>query len=154
MQSLTAKETINSTFEIVRETTFSEKKLPVPSEEQINNFLDKVLEFQIFLEEKSEKIEEINSLLEELTWLNDINESELKQINTLIGSAKDLHSVLIRQFENLNFLRKEGIAKASTKRFKSSIDDLRENIDDFESIFFLLPKMPHFVETTKRLSLM
>jgi hypothetical protein len=154
MECLTTNsETIDSTFEKVRETSFSEKKLKVPTEEEINNFLDQVLEFQRFLADKSIKIEEINDLLENLTWLNGIKESELMQINTLIGSAKDLHSVLIRQYVNLNFLRKKGIAKTATKRFKSSIDVLKENIEDLESIFFSLPKMPNFIETTKQLSL-
>jgi hypothetical protein len=153
MECLTARETIDNTFEIVRKTSFSEKKLKIPTEEEINNFLDKVLEIQKFLNEKSEKIEEINGLLEGLTWLNGIKETELLQINTLIGSAKDLLSVLIRQYVSLNFLRKKGIAKDATKRFKSSIDLLRENIEDLESIFFSLPKMPSFIETTKQLSL-
>jgi GTP1/Obg family GTP-binding protein len=154
MECLSSEETINNTFEIVRQASFSEKKSKFATEEEIiNNFLDKVLEFQKFLNDKSEIIEDINDRLEKLTWLNGISENDLMQINTLIGSAKDLLSVLIRRYINLNFLRKKGIAKEAIKRFKSSIDSLRENIEDLESIFFLLPQMPEFNETSKQLSL-
>jgi peptidoglycan hydrolase CwlO-like protein len=153
MECLTAKETIDNAFEMVSETSYSEKKLKIPTEDEINNFLDKVLEIQKYLNGKSEKIEEINNRLDGLTWLNDVNEGELKQINTLIGSCKDLHSVLVRQFVGLNFLKKRAVAKAAVKRFKESIDVLKESIADLESIFFNLPQMPEFKQTTKELSL-
>ena len=37
---------------------------------------------------------------------------------------------------------------------KNSIDELKESYEDLESVFFFLPKMPDFVETTTKLSLM
>ena len=74
-------------------------------------------------------------------------------INDLVSSAKDLHSTLIRQFVSMLFLRKRGIAKEEIKEFKNAVDDLKESYSDLESIFFFLPKMPDFVETTKELSL-
>jgi len=154
MNCLSTKETINNTFEIVRDTSFSEKTSSISTEDQINKFLDKILDVQKYLNVKSEKIEDINERLEGLTWLNDIDEDSLRQLNNLIGSAKDLHSVLIRQFVNLNDFRKKGIAKEATKRFKSAIDTLKEIISDLESTFFFLPKMPHFLDNTKELSLL
>ncbi|MCA1751477.1 MAG: hypothetical protein LC670_06730, partial [Flavobacteriales bacterium] len=64
-----------------------------------------------------------------------------------------LHSSLLRQYISLGLLRKRGIAKEEIKGFKNSIDELKESFEDLESVFFFLPEMPEFVETTKRLSL-
>ena len=73
--------------------------------------------------------------------------------NDLISAAKDLHSSLVRQYISLDFLRKKGVAKEEIKEFKTSIDELKETYQDLESVFFYLPEMPEFVETTKQLSL-
>jgi hypothetical protein len=154
MECLTSKETIDSTFEMVSDASFSEKQSKIPTEEEVNNFLDKVLGLQNLLNKKSEKIGEVNEKLETITWLNNIDENSLRQINILIGVAKDLHSVLVRQFINLNILRKKGIAKDAIKKFKSTIDNLKDIIADLESAFFSLPQIPGFVETTKELSLL
>jgi len=154
MDCLSTKETINNTFEIVRDTSFSEKTSGIPTENQVNKFLDKILYLQKYLNDKAEKIEDINERLERLTWLNDIDEDSLRQLNGLIASAKDLHSVLIRQLVNLNDFRKKGLAKEAIKRFKSAIDTLKEIISDLESAFFFLPAMPHFLDNTKELSLL
>ena len=153
MECLTANETINKTFELVKNTSYSEKKSAAPTQAEIDSFLDNILLLQQDLNIRSEKIEFINERLEELTWLNNIEEDALKQINNLIGSAKDLHSILIRQFVNLNSVRKNGIAKEANRRFKHSIDNLKELTADLDSVFFALPAMAGFKETTKELSL-
>jgi len=146
-------DTIQDAFLFIRKTSYDEKRDGINTEEQINKFLDRILELQKYLNTKSDKLEEINNKLEGLSWLNDLKESHLLSINDLIASAKDLHSILIRQYVNLNYLRSKGVAKESIKRFKQVIDDLKENIADIESIFFFLPKVPEFVETTRQLSL-
>lgn len=74
-------------------------------------------------------------------------------LNDLISSAKDLRTSLIRQYISMNFFRKKGIAKEEIKNFKNSIDELKESYEDLESVFFFLPEMPDFVETTSKLSL-
>ncbi|WMN11379.1 hypothetical protein QYS49_38175 [Marivirga salinae] len=74
-------------------------------------------------------------------------------LNDIISSAKDLRTSLIRQYISLNFLISNGIAKDEIKEFKNSIDELKESYEDLESVFFFLPEMPDFVETTKKLSL-
>ena len=53
----------------------------------------------------------------------------------------------------MNDLRKKGIAKEAIKDFKNSIDELKEAYEDLESVFFFLPEMPDFKETTSKLSL-
>jgi len=154
MECLESKDTIETTFQVVRDASYSEKKLKVPTEEEINKFLDNILELQRLLLDKTVKIEYVTELLEKITWLDKINEDCLIQINTLIGVAKDFHSTLIRQFVRLNFIRSKGIAKQEIKHFKSAIDNLKDSIADLESVFFSLPQMPEFNDTTKELSLL
>jgi histidyl-tRNA synthetase len=122
-------------------------------EEKVNAFLDAILEFKIGLEEKTEKIYDINDRIEKITWFNDLDETCLMLLNDLISSAKDLRSSLIRQYVSMNDLRKKGIAKEAIKDFKNSIDELKEAYEDLESVFFFLPEMPDFKETTSKLSL-
>ena len=119
----------------------------------MNSFLDAILDFKNRLSEKTEEIHEINQKLEKLTWLGDLDEECLMLLNDLISSAKDLHSSLVRQYVAMNSIRKKGIAKEEVSEFKNAIDELKETYSDLESVFFFLPEMPEFVETTKRLSL-
>jgi 5-bromo-4-chloroindolyl phosphate hydrolysis protein len=60
---------------------------------------------------------------------------------------------LIRQYVSLYLIRSKGIAKEEIKNFKNTIDDLKENYQDLESVYFFLPEIPDFKETTKLLSL-
>ena len=95
----------------------------------------------------------IDERIEKLTWFNTVNEECLRLINDLISSIKDLHSSLVRQYVSLNYIRSKGIAKEEISNFKSAIDDLKDSYQDLESVFFFLPEMPDFKETTKQLSL-
>ncbi|MFN2424633.1 MAG: hypothetical protein ABR572_12750 [Cryomorphaceae bacterium] len=153
MESLSDKSAIANALSSVRTFSFQEKKTPVFDEQQINELLDAILDFKSKLNIKTTKIHSINERLEKLTWLNDVNEDSLMLLNDLISLAKDLHSSLLRQYISLGLLRKRGIAKEEIKGFKNSIDELKESFEDLESVFFFLPEMPEFVETTKRLSL-
>jgi len=154
MECIEAQATINDTFKVVSTVSYSEKKLKIPTEQEINSFLDNILELQTLLLDKSEKINHVNDLLEKITWLNNIDEDCLIQINTLISVANDFHSTLIRQFVKLHFLRTKGIAKQAIKDFKYSIDSLKDATADLESVFFSLPALPEFKDTTKELSLL
>ena len=146
-------EKISQTFNEVRKVSFHEKKEASMSEESINAFLDKIIEFKKLLHEKTQKIALINENLEKITWFDDLEEEALIMINETISLCRDLHSTLIRFYVRLNFLKIKGIAKNEIKVFKSVIDDLKEISEDLESVFFFLPQMPDFKETTKKLSL-
>lgn len=153
MECLSHKSEIQSTFSSVRDFSYSEKK-NLMSEEEINNeFLDAILDFKKVLKDKTKRIHEVNENIEKLTWFNDLDDECLMLTNDLISSAKDLHSSLIRLYVSLGLLRKKGIAKEEIKELKNSIDDLKETHQDLESVFFFLPEIPEFVETTKQLSL-
>lgn len=153
MECLTPESEIKRACNNIRFFSFAEKTNPLQCEDQINDFLDTILEFKKSLNEKTQKLFEINGEMERLTWFNDLNKECLMLINDLIASAKDLHSALIRQYVRMNYIRAKGVAKHEIKDFKNSIDELKETYIDLESVFFYLPEIPDFVETTKQLSL-
>ena len=153
MEFLTNKEEISGTYESVREYSYQEKKSPLLKEGIINSFLDAILDFKSDLKKKTEIINEFNQHFEKVTWINAIDEECLRLLNDLISITKDLYSTLIRQYVMMDPLRQRGIAKNEIKDFKLAVDELRESFTDLESVFFFLPEMPDFVETTNELSL-
>ena len=154
MDCLEYKSRISETFEKVRVLSFNEKKESVFDETQINNLLDKILDFKKKFTDKTNRINSLVDKIEEITWFNEIDNENLMSINDLISSIRDLHSSLLRQYISLGFLRSKGIAKDEIKRFKASTDDLKDVAADLESRFFFLPNIADFQETTKELSLL
>lgn len=148
MEALELESKIEETFKEVRSFSFKEKREP-----NIDGFLDAIIDVKSRLAEKTSKILEITDRMEEITWLTGIDEQRLLLLNDLISAAKDVHSTLIRQYVALKEWREKGIAKNEIKSFKSAIDTLKETYEDLESVFFFLPEMPDFVDTTKKLSL-
>jgi polyribonucleotide nucleotidyltransferase len=153
MDNLSTKTELINAFSNVRSFSFEQKKAPLLDEENINAVLDAILDFKTELKEKSKRIQLLNDRLESITWLNNLDEECLMLLNDLISSAKDLRTTLIRQYIAMNLFRAKGIAKEEIKDFKISIDLLKEAYEDLESVFFFLPEMPDFKETTKKLSL-
>lgn len=153
MEAITYKSRISETFENVRKLSFEEKKESAFDEIKINKLLDKILEFKRVFTDKTNKINSIVEKIEEITWFNNVDNDIMMSINDLISSIRDLHSSLLRQYISLNFIRSKGIAKEEIKKFKASIDDLRDVAADLESRFFFLPNIINFLETTKELSL-
>lgn len=153
MADIAYKPEITATFEIVRKFSFEEKKEASLDETIINRFLDKILEFKQAFSKKTIKINTLVEKIEQLTWLNNLDNDSLILIKDLISSIRDLHSSLLRQYVSLHYIRNKGIAKVEIKNFKNAIDDLKEIAIDLESTFFFLPNIPDFNETTKKLSL-
>lgn len=153
METISHKTQIKNTFTHIRAISFKEKKSSLLDEEKVNAFLDVIIDLKKILIEKTIIINEINTSIEKLTWFNDLNDDCLMLINDLISSAKDLRTSLIRQYISMNIIRKRGIAKDEIKDFKNAIDELKETYEDLESVYFYLPKIKEFIETTKQLSL-
>lgn len=147
-------EKINSAFNVINDASFQEKREHLSKQQVIDSFLDRVLDLKEKLTTKSKKIEEIVVMLESITWFDNIDEEGLKLINEIISLSKDLHSTLIRFYVDLNYFVKKNIAKQEIKNLKVAINDLKEITQDLESVFFYLPQMPQFVESTKQLSLL
>ncbi len=153
MECVAHKREIGKAFRNVRNLSYSEKLSPFLDEEKVNAFLDTILEFKILLSKKTAEIYVVNERMEKLTWYKDLDNECLMLLNDLISLARDLHRSLIRQYISLKNFRTRGIAKNEIKDFKNAIDELKESFTDLESVFFFLPQMPDFVETTKNLSL-
>ena len=153
MECLSYKSEIVNTFSNVRSFSFQEKKSSLLDAEKVNSFLDAIIDFKDSLVQKTDKIYNIIEKIEKITWFNDIDEESLMLLNDLISSAKDLRTSLLRQYISMNFFIKKGIAKEELKDFKNSIDELKESYEDLESVFFFLPEMPDFTETSSKLSL-
>lgn len=153
MDCLTHKEELQRTFSDVRIFSFKAKKEAQYDEGKINAFLDAINDFKKMLNNQNDKLSDINERLIKLTWYNDLDEDCMMVLNDLIAAAKDLHSTLVRQYVQMEVVRMKGIAKDPIKQFKSEIDDLKESYQDLESVFFFLPDLPDFKETTKLLSL-
>lgn len=148
------KPTILETIQKVKQFSFEEKKESQIDESKINQLLDRILWFKKMLSDKTDKIYAIVEKAEEITWYNELDNESLLLINDLISSMRDLHSSLIRQYVSFNYIRSKGVAKEEIKRFKASLDELKDISNDFESIYFFLPRIPEFQETTKLLSLL
>lgn len=153
MKEVSSKKQIINTFSKVRSFSFDEKSSPLLNEEKVNVLLDTILDFKQLISDKTKKLNNINERIEKVTWFNNLDNESLMLINDLISAAKDLRSTLIRQYVSMNFLRKKGIAKSEIKAFKNAIDELKESYEDLESVFFFLPKMPDFNDTTRKLAL-
>ena len=153
MECLAHKSEIADTFSSIRSFSYAEKKSTLLDHESPNVFIDSLLDFKQSLREKTETIISFNDRIEKITWYNDLDEECYMLINDLIAAIKDLHSSLTRQYISMNYLKQKGFVKEEIRDLKSSIDNLKENYQDLESVFFYLPKMPDFKETTKQLSL-
>lgn len=153
METLAAKRTLKKTYQDVRALSYAEKKDEFMNEEHVNSFLDAILDFKIKIKQETEVLNNLNEKIESLTWYAEWDEECILMLNDLIALCKDLRSSLCRQYVNMTILRKKGIAKEEIRAFKNAIDDLRETYEDIESVFFFLPQMPEFKETTKKLSL-
>jgi hypothetical protein len=152
------KEQISGVISTARSVSFESKKHPVElhlDENRMNQLLDEINELKFLLNKKTEVINGLVESVEEITWINpdQIDEETLLSINDIISILKDLHTTMIRQYVGLNIVRKKGIALAEIKALKHSMDDIKEAYTDLESVFFFLPQMPDFKETTKELSL-
>ena len=110
--------------------------------------LDAILDIKKSLIKRTEIIHSFNTSAEKLTWYNNLDNDDL------IAFIKDAYSSLMRNYKNLNVLKRTGIAKDEMKKFKNAIDELKETYQDLESVFFFLPAMPVFKDTTKQLNQM
>ncbi|RFS16083.1 hypothetical protein [Emticicia sp. C21] len=153
---LTCEENIdklNDTFNVMLDVK-SKAQVEKTQEEIVNHFLDKILELKSHLKEKTEELDLLNQRAEKLTWLNNVDDECLEKLAEIIQIIKDIHSIVIRHYADLNPLRLRGIAVQELKMFKQAIDDMKENYQDLNSIFFVLPQMTEFTDTTKKLEML
>ncbi len=121
-------------------------------QERIDRFLDTIIDFKEKLSESTDGIEDINKRIEKLTWASQPDsDSILVQLKDLIDACLSLHKKYVKIYIGFKTFRQKGIAKDEIKRFKSTIDDLKEVTLDLESAFFIFPNNKEFTEITDRL---
>ncbi|MBG6063700.1 putative nucleic acid-binding Zn-ribbon protein [Flavobacterium sp. CG_9.1] len=149
-ECLTAKSKIQATFNEVAELA-SQKNEKVLKQETVNKFLDKILELQNHLTERTNKINHINTKFQEISWLRDIDADSLTIIRKILDLSKLWHNKLIKHYVNLNWARKD-YATEAMRKFKIEIDDLKERNQDLEDLFFNLPADIEFTQRIEKLS--
>ncbi|MFC0181514.1 hypothetical protein ACFFJX_02600 [Pseudarcicella hirudinis] len=103
---------ISQTFEKVRSLSYNEKRNFISTEESINTLLDTINELKQSVNSKKQTIDSFVGILEQITWLNDLDETCLIKINEIISLSRDFHATLIRYYNSLaeNLIAK-GIAR-------------------------------------------
>ena len=150
----TLEQCIHNVSKEFSSTSLIEKRQIKSEEEVINTFLDAIIDLKALLSTKTKLLNGLISRLEELTWYDfdeERDQEELLQINELIAVARDIRSTLIKQYVSYGFFKKKGIAKEEIKTFKIALNDFKEAVSDVESVFFFLPNLPEFKETTAKI---
>lgn len=154
MEVTAYKAEIQEIFSSIREFSFQEKKASTIHDDRPDRVLNAIRGLEEELVEKSQRINEINEQVEKLTWLNGVDEDDLMLINDLISSLKDLYSSFVRQLDVLESFSGRREKEDKIFDFKERISEMRESYEDLESVFFFLPQMPGFPETTEKISLL
>lgn len=154
MDTISEQSAILETFSEVRRFSFQEKNSPSINKEKLNTFLDSSIDLKLELKNKTSKIQNLVEDIEKITWFDHISEENLILINDVISTTKDLHTSLLRQYLALKHSIKNDNTMNEIQDFKNSIDELKESYEDLESVFFYLPELSDFKETTSKLSLL
>jgi predicted nuclease with TOPRIM domain len=151
MECVTAKSKIQETFKEVAELT-NQKNVKALREEAVNNFLDRISVFRDALDEKTKTITDINSKFEILSWVEGIDEECLELIKGLLQKSNAVHKKLIRSYVEMSWVITKGIAIDTMRKYKIALDDLKEDNQDLEDLYFNLPADAEFADRIKMLS--
>lgn len=151
MECVTAKSKIQETFKEVAELA-NQKNVKALREEAVNNFLDRISEFRDALDEKTKTITDINSKFEILSWVEGIDEECLELIKGLLQKSNAVHKKLIRSYVEMSWVITKGIAIDTMRKYKIALDDLKEDNQDLEDLYFNLPADAEFADRIKMLS--
>lgn len=151
MECLTAKLKIQKTFKEVTELA-NQKNVKALREEAVNNFLDQISVFKDALHEKTKTITHINSKLQILSWVEDLDEECLDLIKGLLQKSNTVHKKLIRSYVEMSWVITKGIAIDAMRKYKIALDDLKEHNQDLEDLYFNIPSDTEFADKIKMLS--
>ena len=153
MSTLTLNQEIKKTFDQVKALGFKQKQQLLSEQEIVDRFLDAIPKFKKELIYRTNIMEDIADKVDLISRMGKPSQAALKELNGLISVLRDWHSVMVRDYVSLNSIRKHNIAKGEIKAYKAAIDGLKEGYEDLESIYFFLPSIPEFKETTRDISL-
>lgn len=150
MECLTAKSKIQETFNEVNELA-NQKNIKALRQEAVDKFLDKIIVFTTSLDKQTNTITDINSKLENLSWIDNVDDECLDLIKDLLDKSKAVHKKLIRTYVKMSWVITKGIATKAMRDYKIALDDLREYNQDLEDLFFNLPADTAFNDANAKL---
>ena len=111
----------------------------ISEQERINNFLDSINKLKVSLNNRVEKLKQIDSLFAQLTWVDVKSKEDEELIKKIIIDSKKFHSKLLRNYVNLkNSLWQSNICREEITCYKNILDDIEDSVFEIEQIFFSL----------------
>ena len=117
----------------------------ISEQERINKFLDQINHLRSKIIDKTDKLESLDSLFTQITWLEVKNLEEEKLLKQVIEKAKKFHSKLIRNYAAMKKnLWQDNICRDEIENYKEALDDFEDSVFEVEQIFFSLRKDDEF----------
>jgi hypothetical protein len=151
MECLTVKSKIQETFNEVTELA-NQKNVKALKQDAFDKFLDKVIVFTTSLENQTKSIIDINSKLEKLSWVDNVDDECLELIKGLLDKSNAVHKKLIRTYVRMSWVITKDIATKAMRNYKIALDDLKEHNQDLEDLYFNLPTDTAFAKRIEMLS--
>lgn len=124
----------------------------ISEQERINNFLDSINKLKINLNNRVEKLQKIDSLFTQLTWVDIESKEDEELIKKIIRDSKKFHSKLLRNYIDLKkSLWQSNICRKEISDYKDILDDIEDSIFEIEQIFFSLRNDEEFNSLLKSL---
>lgn len=154
METVTVQEKLSKISESINSQSYESRAFSY--EETINAYLDLINTYRHRILNTTEKVSEINSGFESLSWIGEdenISDTILKDLNKTLISASGLIHLLKKDYSKLNStLRGKGLCKVELNGYIDSIRNLAETLDDIDSVFFRLPKESKFQDHLSQLA--
>lgn len=104
------------------------------------------------LENQTKTIIDINSKLEKLSWVDNVDDECLELIKGLLDKSNAVHKKLIRTYVSMSWVITKDIATKAMRNYKIALDDLKEHNQDLEDLYFNLPADTEFAKRIEMLS--
>ncbi|WP_035690563.1 hypothetical protein [Flavobacterium sp. F52] len=151
MECTTTKSRIQETFNEVTELS-NKKNIKAAHELAINKLLDSICKVRDILFERASLISELNLKMAKLSHLENLDDECFEMIRKILDQSKAFHHKAIRNYVELNWLIRKGIATEAMHAYKDALNDLKEYTEDLEDLFFNLPDDKEFANRIEMLS--
>lgn len=129
-----------------------ENELRALLENPCDENLDQINKVRASFVESSEAIEDIIKKLQSLTWtLREPTPDDLKSVSDILFVGRRLLKGSNSIINSYQPLWQKGVIITETSEFKEVSAHLAEILDDIDSVYFKLPNLPGFDDTTHEL---
>lgn len=129
------------------------KEIPQISEqERINNFLDSFNLFKSKILDRVSKIQKLEELFTNITWLDLKNQEEEELLKDVISRSKLFYSKSIKDVARLKSRYwSKNMFRSEITEYQNCLEDFEDTIFEVEEIFFTLRKDDEFNDLTNSL---